>query len=481
MIDWEQTKSRFGISEVVGYRPKVICRCDGCDVGRVITIRVKSKVINNQMTWICPRCVASRKEVRDKLSKAASVKWQDRQYRLRQGVSSKKLWDNNEYREIISSRSREQFADKGRRQRMSEYYREKYVDSDYREQRRQYSLKLWQDEKFRDNVLAAYDDQWRAKHSRIMKVVRNRADVREKLAEARQNQPRVSSQQKMLYAILDDMGIGYVPEYSLGYYSFDCFIEDYDLLIEVQGEYWHSLPRAISNDKAKATYVERYFPSLSLKYLSEQDFLFYNRVVSLLHQWLDIDQNKQVDFQFQDIRVVRISERAIAKDFLNRYHYIGTLGKGGYVYGAYLDDVLVAVAVFSKPTRHESTVRLKTDVRELTRFCIHPSYHKKNFASWLLSRCERFIVADSGCEMLLAFSDPMIDHVGTIYKAANWQFDGYTSPSYYYVDEDGYVMHKKTLYNHACKMKMRESEYANKYKYKKVHVDKKYRYIKEIK
>ena len=78
---------------------------------------------------------------------------------------------------------------------------------------------------------------------------------------------------------------------------------------------------------------------------------------------------------------------------------------------------------------------------------------------------------------LVAFADSTIGHFGTIYKATNWEFDGKTDNSYYYVNDDGFVMHKKTLYNRAVKMTMKEKEFANKYGYKKKKTGHKYRFI----
>jgi len=81
-------------------------------------------------------------------------------------------------------------------------------------------------------------------------------------------------------------------------------------------------------------------------------------------------------------------------------------------------------------------------VRELSRLCIHPSYHRKNFASWLISRAIKSIDAD----LIIAYADTTVGHSGTVYKAANFKFHHEVPPDYWYVDQDGYVMHKKTLY-----------------------------------
>jgi len=47
----------------------------------------------------------------------------------------------------------------------------------------------------------------------------------------------------------------------------------------------------------------------------------------------------------------------------------------------------------------------------------------------------------------------------------------------WYVSEDGWVIHKKTLYEHAVKMGLKEKEYANLKEYKRVYGKKKLRFI----
>jgi len=57
--------------------------------------------------------------------------------------------------------------------------------------------------------------------------------------------------------------------------------------------------------------------------------------------------------------------------------------------------------------------------------------------------------------------------VGTAYKASNFKLHHQTEPDYWYVDGDGYVMHKKTLYNRATKLRMTENAFAEQYGYVK--------------
>jgi hypothetical protein len=294
---------------------------------------------------------------------------------------------------------------------------------------------------------------------------------------------RISQLQESFYKILDNNNITYYKESSdlcrFGHWTFDCRIihNDYDFLVEVQGDYIHSQPKTISKDRAKATYMERYFPGIKIKYIWEHEFGAANRVKQQIRKWVGIDNIISHDFDFNNVTVDIIDEMT-ASGFLNSFHYLGKLA-GRIKIGAFLNTTLIAVAVLSAPTRVETAARLGVNnltCLELRRFVIHDEYHKKNFASWFLSKIIKFI--PNNIKVLVSFADTGVGHTGTIYKAANWVYDGMTDKSYFYIDNDGFVMLKKTLYNLACKMHMKEAEYATKYCYNKVISPPKIRFIK---
>lgn len=150
---------------------------------------------------------------------------------------------------------------------------------------------------------------------------------------------------------------------------------------------------------------------------------------------------------------------------------------------ARLGDAIIAVAKFSSVIRNEVATSVGLDPRnvlELDRFCIHPSYHQRNFASWMISRSVREVFSSfPDVRALVSFSDMTYGHVGTIYRATNWRELGLVRPDYFYVDGSGFIMHKKTLYNRAVRMGMTESEYAEKYGYSKTMGREKVKFIME--
>ena len=347
-----------------------------------------------------------------------------------------------------------------------------------------------------NHAKAMQDPEYLRKHSLLIKSLWKRPEYRKKITESskklwerpeyrkiileqRSNQAVISTQQIVLYSILDDLKIKYQPEYYIGYYSFDCFLIDYNILIEVQGDYWHNLPKAIRNDKSKATYIEKYFPQYTLKYLWEHEFKCQDRIMNLIKYWTKTDlEIKQ--FNFDNI-IIKLIEPEITKDFLEKYHYTNKMGNNSVRIGYYIDDELIAVLVYGQIVRNETATRLNyksNEVLELSRFAIHPCYQQKNLASYLISRSIGLIKAKCpNVKLLVSFADTTFNHSGVIYKASNWTFDGIVKPSYWYLDKDGYVMHKKTLWDHAMSLKMSERIFAEKYEYKKVNGKEKIRFI----
>ena len=467
MIDWDKTKELFGFtsaSDLTMKRPKVVCKCDGCGKERVITIRVKSRIVNNHLDWLCPACVSSGRS--DEISKQLKKLWADPEYRSERSNFSKSLFDDDAYRKKHSDGVKNAMVNVD----MSSILLERYANPDARQKIREISIKNWENQDFKDKHLKSMrSDRVRSMIGARTRVLWTDDEYRSKMAVARANQlGKISKIQEMLYSILDDLGVNYYKEgedTKIGYYVFDCYIKSNKLLIECHGDYWHSLQKAQVRDKQKFTYINKYFPDHRLVYFWEREFYEYDRVLSRLRSLLNIGQ-VHIDFSFADVVVKKVDK---VKYFLDLYHYIGP-GRGGIKIGAFLDDVLIALAVFSSPVRQN--LNFPSGSLELSRFCIHPSYHKKNFASWFLSRCVKSLPH----VVLFSYADSTVGHSGTIYKAAGWVLDHEVNPDYWYMDIDGYVMHKKTLYNRAANLKLSESEFAVKYGYQKIVGGPKYCY-----
>lgn len=294
---------------------------------------------------------------------------------------------------------------------------------------------------------------------------------------------RLSSLQSMLYVVLEGLQIPFYrerengegdKELRIGPYAFDCGIRKPDgslMLIECQGEYWHRGGRG-GRDAAKATYAAKL--GHEVKCLYEHQFYASKGIEGVVRHWLGINTYPAVDFDFKELEIKRVTVEQ-CMDTLS-FHYMGGPGRGGCCYGAVHKGAVIVAVIFSPVLRQNTRTG---DVpharcRELSRLCIHPSYQKKNLASWFLSRVFRVVPSD--WERIITYADKTQGHTGAVYKASNFVIDGETEPSYGYVHADGWIMHKKTLYNRAKKMKMVESEYAKLHSYTKLWDAGKYRY-----
>lgn len=387
---------------------------------------------------------------------------------------------------------------------------------DARDGARSRSLSLWGDPEFKRRMLDLFDsseykshhlqavntDEYREMQSTLSKARWQNQEFKNKMLEIirsegyrlrqaaiRAEMPRVSSLQLTLYSILDDLNIGYFKEHKdapcddqcvVGPYVFDCVVPRPGrptLLIECQGDYWHSLAAASRNDKAKASYIANNFSGqYELKYIWEHEFKTLDKVNETLKYWLGIRDCTIEGFSFSDI-AIKLCPPVDYRSLLSKYHYLPNAGRGGIAYGAYLGEKLVAVCIFSPLPRQNISIGdyVSSEVRELSRLCIHPSYGRDNLASWFISRCIKLL--PNKYKSIITYCDTTFNHNGAAYKACNFVHDKVVQPDYWYVSPDGWVMHKKTLYNHAVKLHATEAEYAKTIGYTKVFGMEKLRFI----
>lgn len=105
--------------------------------------------------------------------------------------------------------------------------------------------------------------------------------------------------QKIIDNILDQCSIAYQREKNFEYYAVDNYLLDYNLVIEVQGDYWHVNPlkftssitdvqyNRIGKDKAKHTYLKNQY-NIEILYLWENDIINDAELCKkLIEQYID--------------------------------------------------------------------------------------------------------------------------------------------------------------------------------------------------
>ncbi|HET6447365.1 MAG TPA: hypothetical protein VFI27_22615, partial [candidate division Zixibacteria bacterium] len=396
--------------------------------------------------------------------------------------SAKESWrDDDKCKNQLAHRKKRQFKD-----RISRWSKGKWADATYRSKQ----LEL----RSSDTYVVAASERSKA----LWRDAEYRKKITEVLDKARPQSvpPRISSLQLLLYSVLDDIGIEYYPEgpetiigpvitsnSRFEGYSWDCCIihNNKRIYIDVHGDYWHRENRE-HRDRAKATFLKKYFPQHDILIIWEHEFRGVNNIRRIILDKLGISKTIQVDFDFKEIEINQIDISNELKALFANYHYLGNIGRfGSFRAGAVLSDKLVAAAAFGYPTRKESTSRLGLNsgqLFELSRFCIHGSYQKRNFASWFLARSTKMVWDQfPKVKILLTFADTTNGHTGTIYKAAGWKFDGEVRPSYWYVDGGGAWYHKKSIWDLAIKNSISEHDYAASRGLMKISGGKKLRFL----
>ncbi len=359
--------------------------------------------------------------------------------------SAKEMWAINEYAGKVATGVSSSWTD-NRKEAHADMMRAKWRNDDYRSKMVKIAKELWLDEKY------------------IAARLKERGEI--------------SKPQAMLYQLLDDNNITYFPEGPetlYGPWLFDCKITTphVNILVEVQS-YFHTLPEQSRRDRAKFAYIEKYFPDHKLIYIWEHEFYAKDNCIDRLLTLVG-KSVKTEDFYFRDVRIGDISSKD-AKEFLNLYHYIGK-SRGGKIIGAHIGDKLIACGVLSSLVRQNISHQFDGGALELSRLCVHPSYHKKNFASWFIAKMLKQIRAD----IIVAYADTTVGHTGTIYKAAGFKLHHEVPADYWYMDNGGWVMHKKTLYSRAKQMHMSENEFAEEFGYIKKWGGKKLCFTKQNK
>lgn len=464
MIDWDATERQFGYKSLRGLsgkRPPVIVICDGenCRKSRTIKIRGEGryKFADNQLTWLCPACVGKRRSA--EISVQMTRKWAEDDYRATQSEAIGNIWDQPGYREKHSIAVKAAMA----RIDMSTILVERYKDPAARLKLKEISDALWRDEEFRIKHLTAMQQEGvRAAISKEAKERWTKESYRKLMAEIRLQQLGApSSPQRMLYQHLRDLGIRHFeegPETLVAWYAFDCLIPDHNVLVEVQGEYWHGDEKSQHDDRAKQTYISRYFPQYEIMYFWEREFHQQGRVAQRLGERFSRSY-EPMNFDFTEVEVRYADTTA---EFLDLYYYLGP-GYAGTRLAAYLAGQMISVAVFSNPKLGETA--------ECSKFCVHPRYLVPGFASWFLRQC-----ADKLQKPLIATLDPTTHDYRFDFERAGWRLDHIKPPAHWWADHEGFVMSAEKMAQKAGSFRLSPEEFATKYGYTLVTGREKYCY-----
>lgn len=337
--------------------------------------------------------------------------------------------------------------------------------------------KLWKDEKYRSKVKNGICNAYQESdlRERLSIIGKERYNNNEFVRQAlHADRPfKTSKLNDRVAQVLESHNIDFESEFPLTNYKFDFKIGN--ILLEVQGDYWHNLPFNIRNDRAKAEIVRKYYPDYNLRYIWESEFKSIRGIDRLL-EILEYKKPEPTPININELSFEVYDDKKLAEKFLNSYHYLGWVKRSSKMFRFHFHNQTVMLATFGQPVRPNTA---PGKVLELIRLCRNPYFYNKNMGSSFLSKCEKQIKQDGVFDNLVSFSDNRLHH-GAIYAASNWECAGETQSDYQYISDSNVPMHKKTLYNRARSCGMKEREYAELNGFIKVYIGTKLKWIRKL-
>ena len=452
-----------------GYSTYEISKMKSCsdETVRKLIINIRPAQIRNIHT----------EETKSKISNSSKLLWQDQLYKekVAKGTSTE------EYRKRLSESSRKHSTlskwvkTEAARKTISESVKERWKTEKYRKiQERHYQDRIERLRKSSAIFFANPESKLAWKEKLKVSSVANR-----------EKPGYVSMPQKMLYDSLQISNIEYYPEGPQTrispFYVVDCIIPIQQnmtkpLIIEVQGEYWHSLERVIIKDTQKKTYISKH-TDYDLLYLTDLEVKSYDEVKNKISKYGLLFKTEEA--KVSQLTLSELKEQE-AEDFICKYHYLSSVRRGSVYHGVYYNNDLVWVIGYSCPIRTEVARKQNiqpNQILEISRIARKPNFICKNLASHMISKSKALLPPE--IKMIISYADSTEGHTGTVYKASGFKYDGDVKPDYHYISELGRY-HKKTIWDRAKKFKMSESDYALKDGLTKVKTKSKSRWVLKI-
>jgi hypothetical protein len=138
---------------------------------------------------------------------------------------------------------------------------------------------------------------------------------------------------------------------------------------------------------------------------------------------------------------VRLISKDVAKDIIVNNHYSGIWTKVSYAIGLFhisndvhkffggVNEKLIGVACYGDPVGRHSGASIsetldRTEVLELTRLFVFDGYGS-NIESWFVGQTFNWLRENAPhIKALVSYSDPKVGHLGTVYQATNWIYQG---------------------------------------------------------
>lgn len=149
---------------------------------------------------------------------------------------------------------------------------------------------------------------------------------------------------------------------------------------------------------------------------------------------------------------IRLIDKKIAKDLIIKNHYSHKWTSCRYAIGLFNNNNnLTGVAIYGFPVGRQTIKSItknlgNDDVLELTRLWLRDE-EPKNSESYFLGKTFDWLRKNTNIKVLISYSDPMYGHLGIIYQATNWLYQGNNTMLIkgYLHKINGNVMHPRSV------------------------------------
>lgn len=145
---------------------------------------------------------------------------------------------------------------------------------------------------------------------------------------------------------------------------------------------------------------------------------------------------------------VYLCDRSEITDFVEKWHYSKSINGIMSTYCFKLMDgkELVGAAIFGKcgmANVWKKYASNPNEILELRRLCLIDDT-PKNTETFFIGKMLRLLRANTTLKVIISYADQHHNHVGTIYKASNFSFEGETSQGLL-IEYNGKTYHDKTI------------------------------------
>lgn len=227
-------------------RDRVITKCTKCNENIEITYRGVKSLLKTVKSITHKKCYSPNNETILKISNSSKNYWsKDESHKLASKIIKEK-WKNKDYRnKVLNSLLNSETL------KASLKISNSCINWSY-SKRQKFTKNLWEKEDFKNNILSYLKGPMRINMINLWK----NEDYRIKMSKTAFFIPKTSKLQEKLGKLLKELKINYVEEYKIKWWRFDYYLPEFNILIEVQGKYWHSKPDVITRDKKKRSFVK---------------------------------------------------------------------------------------------------------------------------------------------------------------------------------------------------------------------------------